>query len=612
MPFGEEHSNQVIVAIDGTTLREDVAARLVSAYVDDSVHVPSMAVLRFSDERLDIVTDMGVKIGSALRVSVQQSGQGAPVEIFDGDVTALEQELDEDGAVATVRALDVRYRLHSGATTDAFTNLSVSDIVSKVVKDAGLTARVGSFGPQHDHLARDGESSWELLCRLARRVGAAVWVEGRTVRFDTPTSASTAPGGTDPRTDPLVIARGRNLLSLRATLTGTGQVTEVQARGWDYKTKQEVTATGQVRTDAVAVSETPTALAKAVNGTSHVVRVAGPATQAATATAATTVAAARAGGFAELEGVARGNPRLRAATAVALADVGEQFSGRYVLTTARHEFDPDRGYVTSFCASDVSDRSVYGVLAGAAPAAAGDGVRHLAPALVTNIKDPDALGRVKVKLPYATSYESWWARPVQLGAGVDRGVSWLPEVGDEVLVGFGHSLDEPYVLGGLYNGKDKAGKGWAAHVDSGTGTVRRRALTSRKGMVVELLEDSTGETLAISTNGGTQHLTFTQSGEKGIVLVSQGALAVTAEKDVTVTGRKDVTVTASTGNLSVKANNVTIEATSALSLKGAQVNVEGKASATVKAPAAKVEGTGTAELTATGVTTVRGAMVKIN
>src|SRR5690606_33664498 len=181
VPFGEEHSNQVIVAIDGTTLREDVAARLVSAYVDDSVHVPSMAVLRFSDERLDIVTDMGVKIGSALRVSVQQSGQGAPVEIFDGDVTALEQELDEDGAVATVRALDVRYRLHSGATTDAFTNLSVSDIGSKVVKDAGRTARVGSFGPQHDHLARDGESSWELLCRLARRVGAAVWVEGRTV-----------------------------------------------------------------------------------------------------------------------------------------------------------------------------------------------------------------------------------------------------------------------------------------------------------------------------------------------------------------------------------------------------------------------------------------------
>ena len=69
--------------------------------------------------------------------------------------------------------------------------------------------------------------------------------------------------------------------------------------------------------------------------------------------------------------------------------------------------------------------------------------------LVTNNQDPDKLGRVKVRFPWlGDSDESAWARLATPMAGKDRGLYFLPEVDDEVLVVFEHGdLRFPYILG---------------------------------------------------------------------------------------------------------------------------------------------------------------------
>ena len=76
--------------------------------------------------------------------------------------------------------------------------------------------------------------------------------------------------------------------------------------------------------------------------------------------------------------------------------------------------------------------------------------------LVTNNKDPEKLGRVKVKFPWMTNdEESHWARIATMDAGKDRGSWWIPEINDEVLCVFEHGdVNFPYVIGGLWNGKD--------------------------------------------------------------------------------------------------------------------------------------------------------------
>src|SRR5262245_44552596 len=81
------------------------------------------------------------------------------------------------------------------------------------------------------------------------------------------------------------------------------------------------------------------------------------------------------------------------------------------------------------------------------------------PALVSDIKDPDGLGRVKIKLPWAPDTGSGvyelWARMATMMAGNGRGSWFIPDVDDEVLVAFeAGDPRRPYVVGTLWNGTD--------------------------------------------------------------------------------------------------------------------------------------------------------------
>src|SRR6185295_18578472 len=89
---------------------------------------------------------------------------------------------------------------------------------------------------------------------------------------------------------------------------------------------------------------------------------------------------------------------------------------------------------------------------------AGGYVKGVAIALVTQNKDDDGQCRIKVRYPWHDKpRDSYWARLSMPMAGKDRGVVFIPEVGDEVLVAFEREdLRFPYVLGVLRNGKEKS------------------------------------------------------------------------------------------------------------------------------------------------------------
>ncbi len=76
---------------------------------------------------------------------------------------------------------------------------------------------------------------------------------------------------------------------------------------------------------------------------------------------------------------------------------------------------------------------------------------------VTNNQDRDNLGRVKVTFPWLNDNdEGYWARLATPMAGGDRGIYFLPEVHDEVLVIFEHGdVRFPYIIGSLWNGRDR-------------------------------------------------------------------------------------------------------------------------------------------------------------
>jgi uncharacterized protein involved in type VI secretion and phage assembly len=190
--------------------------------------------------------------------------------------------------------------------------------------------------------------------------------------------------------------------------------------------------------------------------------------------------------------------------------------------------------------------------------------------VVTNNKDPDGLGRVKVALPWlADRFETDWARIASPMAGPQHGLYLLPEVDDEVLVGFAHGrVDSPFVLGTLWNGKDKPPE------NNSDGKNDRRSLTSRSGHVIRLTDTKGEERIEILDKSGknsvvvdTKSNTVTISADADVVVrAAKGKLTLAGDGGVEISsGKGDVKVTAGKG-IDVKAN-------AKLVLKGATVDI---------------------------------------
>ena len=180
------------------------------------------------------------------------------------------------------------------------------------------------------------------------------------------------------------------------------------------------------------------------------------------------------------------------------------------------------------------------------------------PALVTAVKDdPDGLGRVKVTLPWVADtgdgrYEAW-ARVATLMAGGNRGSWFIPDKDDEVLIAFeGGDPRRPYVLGGLWNGKDKPPEAM-----DGAGKNTKKVLRSRNGVKVTLDDSDGHETLVLETPGG-QKVTL-KDGPGAIELVDSNGNSVKLQASgVTIESAGKVSITAT--QLEVSAAMVKVNA----------------------------------------------------
>ncbi len=183
--------------------------------------------------------------------------------------------------------------------------------------------------------------------------------------------------------------------------------------------------------------------------------------------------------------------------------------------------------------------------------------------IVTNNKDPEGFGRVKVRFPWLSPEdESHWARILTPMAGNNRGLYFLPEVEDEVLVAFEHGLAEfPYILGGLWNGKDKQPE------NNNDGQNNRRVIKSRSGHIIRLDDTKGKEKIEV----------IDKSGNNSIVIN-------TADNSITITADADITIKSSKGKLTLSGNGVEISSKAAVNIEakqnmnlkaGPQLNIKG-------------------------------------
>ncbi|NET16665.1 MAG: phage tail protein, partial [Okeania sp. SIO1H6] len=166
--------------------------------------------------------------------------------------------------------------------------------------------------------------------------------------------------------------------------------------------------------------------------------------------------------------------------------------------------------------------------------------------VVTNNEDPEGLGRVKVKFPWLSDEdESDWARIAAPMAGNERGIYFLPEVDEEVLVVFEHGdVRFPYIIGFLWNGQDKP----PASNEDGNNNIR--VIKSRSGHVIRLNDKEGKETIEI-----------VDKTEKNSIVFD------TATNTIAITSDGDITLSAAQGNIKLEAQNIEIKSAAETKIK---------------------------------------------
>jgi len=199
---------------------------------------------------------------------------------------------------------------------------------------------------------------------------------------------------------------------------------------------------------------------------------------------------------------------------------------------------------------------------------AGGFVKGVALGLVTNNQDPEGLARVKLRFPWRDgSSESDWARIAAPMAGKDRGVVFIPEVGDEVLVAFERGdMRFPYVVGALWNGRDTPPE------TNANGNDDLRMVKTRKGHTLLFDDNASKGRVVLALNDG-KTLTIDDDGIK----LDDGA-----------------------------GNSLAIDS------KGGSMTLQAAAKLTLKAPSIAVESSGSLSLKGSATVTLQGSLVNIN
>jgi phage protein D len=560
------HVNQLRVEVDGSPLADDVAQHLVAGVVDDDLNLPDLFSLSFRDAAREVIQDGHFKIGSKIKLSVVSDDAPGGQPLLSGEVTALEMEHDAGGTLTIVRGYDQSHRLFRGQRSQSYAGVTYADVATQVASRAGLEpGKIDATTPVHQHVSQGNQTDWQFLRALASEVGYEVAVLDGKLDFRKPAPSADAPDSGDLGSENrLQLSLGSNLLRLRAVVTAAEQVREVEVRGWDVAQKRALVGNAPAATSSATLQTEPAKLATTFNGDRHVGVDVPYRSQAEVDAAAKALAERVAGAFAELEGTARGNPKLRAGKPISLGLAGEPFDGKYTLTSTRHVFDPEGGYTTSFAVSGGRERSLRSLAGGAE--ASPPALPGVVVAQVTDVRDPENQGRVKIRYPWLSdSYVSDWARTIQPGAGAHRGAVVLPEVNDEVVVAFElGDLRRPYVVGGLWNGVDPPPLGEKL-LDASTGAVRRRGFVSKLGHCVVFFDDDGDSGIALLSADRGLRLALDKT-KTTIHVASNGKVEIEANSDVTIKAGA----------------NLKLQAAAKLELKGAQVSITGDGPVEVK------------------------------
>lgn len=575
------------VYCDGGKLKDDYA--LVSAFVHIELNRIGKATLKFNAGDMDKQTfdesdASPFKPGNAIRLDAGDLENEET--LFDGFIIGLRITVGNDGrSYMIVECRDCAYPATEGRKNRIFEKKSDSDIIKEVLSAYG-SVKVDATSYQHPTLVQYYCTDWDFALSRADANGLFVYTNGNEIKVGEPNV------GASPV---LTVTFGIDLIGFDLELSGTDQFTQYEAVSWNPATQKAVKVSASSPSLNKQGDLQPATIA---TGESLLLQTDAPTEEKALKQWADSMALKA--GLARYQGSCSfyGTSKVVPGCIIELKGLGKRFNGNLFVGSVTHTIT-DNEWITE-AGAGISPTNITNETDVVTPAASGilPGLEGLHTAIVKKLDgDPLKEYRIQVELPWMNGAKrELWARFSTLYATNGSGSFFLPEPGDEVVVGFmNQDPAHPVVLGGLYGTKHKPPYEYEAKNNM-------KAIVTREKMMIEFNEEKKIITIStpgknrveINDDGKSIRLTDQHKNE---IVMDNGGITLSSAKDITLKAKGNITMDATMKAAVTAKSDVTVD--------GMNVKVNAKVGASVK-------GSATAELSASGQTTVKGAMVMIN
>ncbi len=514
----------IAIEINGTTLAAEIIQTVHEIRIKQMLSAPSQCEIILQEAHDSLSADALSRIGATLHLQIGHQKQS----LFYGQITAVEQHYTASiRPLIHIRAYDLLHRLRKHQPVRTHVKVDFYQLAEELTHDLGITIPEKESTPVTPRLVQYRQSDLELLSELGRSYGLYFFLDKHDLRITRLDGYETDAH----------LTLGRNLFEARFSVNTDTAVQSVSATGWNLQrtvahAKDAHTAQTQTpRHDYIDTASFST------DGQRTIVDYNCQNDQLAEI-AAQNELDRRVAQQVTLWGIAEGDPNLTPGAAVQVSGAASPLEGRYVLTEICHSISPDKGFI--------SEVNTAVPVFTATPAQTS---RNATVGVVSQVDDPDNLGRIKVSLPTYNYIETDWLEVLIPGAGADKGQLMLPDVGDTVLLLFiNEEAAQPIVLGGLY------GEQPLPHPAVDQGAVKR-FVTQTAGKQRFLLDD-TDNSIRIETQSG--HCISMTPAAIGITRNNGSSVTLTDDR-MTLHSKTNLTIEAPGNSITIRGKRIDFE-----------------------------------------------------
>lgn len=582
------------ILMEGQKIKDDEL--LVSIEVERSINRVATARITFilpvgdGDNTTFALSEAATYL-PGMKIEIQVGSVSKKTTVFKGIV--VHQGIRNTGGQPNelvVRCSDEAVKLSLGRKSAYYQDMKDSAIISAVAGDYGLSVQTDATDTQHKQMVKYQSNDWDFIISRAEANGLLTYTEDGTLKVKKPL-ASGSPA--------LTVDFSRDVLSYELGMESRFQMPAVTCQAWDLKNQAMAEGKSSEPSLNKQGNLTGKQMASSINFSATSFASTAPLEKPELKTWAD--AQLLKSRMTSIQGTVTflGNATPKLNTLLKITGFGDRFNNEALITSVRHTVRA--GFWQTTVGLGLPPEWYHEQRVVSAPPAGGllPAIHGLQNGTVKKIDaDPDGQLRIQVDVPViAPSGAGIWARMAHFYATTGKGSFFLPEVGDEVILGF---LNEdprfPIILGMLYSSKIKA-----PYTPDDKNKIK--AIVTKNDLKIEFNDED--KVLTIQTPGGNQFVLSDK--DKSILVKDQNGNKMEMNSSgITLDSPKDVVIKAT--------GKINLEATQGIAAKasGGDISIEGLNVQAKAQVAFAAQGSASAELKASGMTTVKGSMVMIN